>query len=55
MPRQDRASRVIAASSQRVYAAFVDPMTLTEWLPPDGMNGRFERSDPRPGGVTDSS
>ncbi|HEX9683929.1 MAG TPA: SRPBCC domain-containing protein [Acidimicrobiales bacterium] len=50
MPRTDTASRVIAAPRERVYAAFVDPTALTEWLPPDGMSGRFERFDPRPGG-----
>jgi uncharacterized protein YndB with AHSA1/START domain len=50
MPRTDTASRVIAAPPERVYAAFVDPEALTAWLPPDGMSGRFERYDPRPGG-----
>jgi uncharacterized protein YndB with AHSA1/START domain len=41
---------VIAASPERVYAALVDPDALTAWLPPEGMSGRFERFDPRPGG-----
>jgi len=50
MPRTDRASRVIAAAPDRVYAAFVDPEALTAWLPPDGMIGRIERFDLRPGG-----
>ena len=50
MPRTDRASRVIAAPPDRVYAALVDPEALTAWLPPDGMTGRFEQFDPRPGG-----
>jgi uncharacterized protein YndB with AHSA1/START domain len=50
MPRTDTASRVIAAPPERVYAALVDPEALTAWLPPDGMSGRFERFDPRPGG-----
>lgn len=50
MPRTDTASRVIAAPPERVYAAFVDPEALIAWLPPDGMSGRFERFDPRPGG-----
>ena len=51
MPRTDRASRVIAAPRDRVFAALVDPRALTAWLPPDGMSGRFERFDPRPGGT----
>src|ERR671931_656007 len=50
MPRTDTASRVIAATPDRVYAALVDPQALTAWLPPDGMSGRFERFDARPGG-----
>ncbi|EWM10469.1 Aha1 domain-containing protein [Kutzneria sp. 744] len=50
MPRTDAASRVIAATPDRVYAAFVDPEALAVWLPPEGMSGRFERFDARPGG-----
>ena len=50
MPRVDRASRVIAAPLERVYAALVDPDALIAWLPPEGMSGRFERFDARPGG-----
>ena len=50
MPRTDTASRVIAASPERVYDAFVDPEALVAWLPPGGMSGRFERFDLRPGG-----
>jgi uncharacterized protein YndB with AHSA1/START domain len=50
MPRTDTASRVIAAPPERVFEALVDPEALTAWLPPEGMSGRFERFDPRPGG-----
>lgn len=50
MARTDTASRVIAAPPDRVYAALVDPEALTAWLPPDGMSGRFERFDAKPGG-----
>jgi uncharacterized protein YndB with AHSA1/START domain len=50
MPRTDSASRVIAASPDRVYEALVDPEALVAWLPPDGMTGRFEQFDARPGG-----
>jgi uncharacterized protein YndB with AHSA1/START domain len=49
MGRTDTASRVIAASPDRVYAALVDAAALTAWLPPDGMSGRFEYFDARPG------
>ena len=50
MPRTDTASLVIAAPPERVYAALVDPEALVVWLPPDGMSGRFEHVDARPGG-----
>jgi uncharacterized protein YndB with AHSA1/START domain len=48
--RTDSAARVIAAPTDRVFAALIDPEALTAWLPPEGMNGRFERFDARPGG-----
>jgi uncharacterized protein YndB with AHSA1/START domain len=41
---------VVAAPPERVYAAFVAPDALLAWLPPDGMSGRFDRFDARPGG-----
>ncbi|MFI7355756.1 SRPBCC family protein [Streptomyces avidinii] len=50
MNRTDRGSRVIAASPAAVYAALLDREALERWLPPDGMRGRVERWDPRPGG-----
>ena len=50
MARIDRASRVVAAAPERVYAALVDPAALTDWLPPSGMSGWFERFDARSGG-----
>jgi len=51
MPRTDEASGVVAAPIERVYAALVDPVALEAWLPPDGMSGRFEHFDLRPGGT----
>jgi uncharacterized protein YndB with AHSA1/START domain len=48
--RTDTASRLIAAPPAQVYAALVDRDALLSWLPPDGMTGRFEHFDPRPGG-----
>jgi uncharacterized protein YndB with AHSA1/START domain len=50
MARTDSASRVIHADLERVFAALVDADALTQWLPPSGMTGRFERFDARPGG-----
>lgn len=50
MARTDTASRLIAASPERVFAAFVDQAALMAWLPPGGMRASFERFDARPGG-----
>lgn len=50
MTRTDAATRVIGAPPDRVYAALTDPDALAVWLPPDGMTGRFEHFDARPGG-----
>jgi uncharacterized protein YndB with AHSA1/START domain len=50
MARADRVSRVVAAPPATVYRALLDPTALAAWLPPEGMRGRVERWDPRPGG-----
>ena len=46
----DRSSRLMNAPLSRVFESLVDREALETWLPPDGMTGRFERFDPRPGG-----
>lgn len=48
--RTDRAERIVDAPVDRVFAALVDPDLLLQWLPPEGMTGRFEHVDIRPGG-----
>ncbi|MEY7977805.1 SRPBCC family protein [Streptomyces pilosus] len=50
MSRIDRVGRVVAASPAAVYGALLDQKSLEAWLPPEGMRGRVERWDPRPGG-----
>lgn len=50
MSRTDQASRVIAASPAAVYDALLNRAALEAWLPPEGMRGRIEHWDPRPGG-----
>jgi len=50
MARIDRASRDIATSTERVYAALVHPEARVEWLAPEGMSCRFEWFDARQGG-----
>ena len=50
MSRTDTDVRVISASPDRVFAALTDPDALAVWLPRDGMTGRSEHFDKRPGG-----
>ena len=49
--RIDFASRVIGASPETLYRAFVDPASLLRWLPPSGMKAELERFEPREGGT----
>jgi len=44
------ASRLIAASRQVLYRAFMDPDALVAWLPPAGMRGQVRAFDSRQGG-----
>ncbi|WHY82437.1 SRPBCC domain-containing protein [Siminovitchia fortis] len=49
--RTDSASRVIKASPQTIYQAFLNPEALVAWLPPKGMSGHIDIFDPREGGT----
>jgi uncharacterized protein YndB with AHSA1/START domain len=48
--RQTLTSRLIAAPSQAVYRAFLDPAALGAWLVPGAMTGRVHAFDARVGG-----
>jgi len=48
--RTDTASRVIRATPEAIYDAFIRPEAQAAWLPPTGMTGRFDRFEPHPGG-----
>ena len=48
--RTDTAKRIIHATPEAIYDAFVDPEAQARWLPPSGMTGKFDMFDPRPGG-----
>jgi uncharacterized protein YndB with AHSA1/START domain len=48
--RTSHASRTIHAPPDALYAAFLDPEALVEWLPPDRMTGVMHAFDARVGG-----
>ena len=45
-----RTSRVIRARPEELYAAFLDPTALVDWLPPAEMTGEIHEFDARVGG-----
>jgi uncharacterized protein YndB with AHSA1/START domain len=45
-----RFHRVLRASPERVYRAFVDPDAIVKWLPPHGFTGKVHHMDARAGG-----
>lgn len=49
--RVDTAARIIYASPEVVYQAFLSSEAIAAWLPPEGMSGHVYKFEPRPGGV----
>ena len=45
-----RFQRVLRATPERVYRAFLDPDAMVKWLPPNGFTGKVHHIDPRVGG-----
>ena len=45
-----RLHRVLRASPERVYRAFLDPDAMAKWLPPHGFTGKVHQMDARVGG-----
>jgi len=45
-----RTSRVIKGRPEELYAAFLDPAALVDWLPPAEMTGEIHEFDARVGG-----
>jgi uncharacterized protein YndB with AHSA1/START domain len=45
-----RLHRVLRASPDRVYRAFLDPDAMAKWLPPHGFTGKVHQMDARVGG-----
>ncbi|QNA83292.1 SRPBCC family protein [Sphingomonas sp. So64.6b] len=48
--RIDTASRIISASPQTLYHAFLDRDAWLDWLPPEGMTGTIDLFEPWEGG-----
>lgn len=46
-----RLHRVIRATPERVYKAFLDPDAMVKWLPPNGFTGKVHQADMRVGGT----
>lgn len=42
--------RVLRATPERVYRAFLDPDAMAKWLPPNGFTGKVHHADVRVGG-----
>lgn len=42
--------RILSASPERVYRAFIDPHALVKWLPPHGFTAKVHEFDARVGG-----
>ena len=45
-----RLHRVLRASPEKVYRAFLDPEAMVKWLPPYGFTGKVHQMDARVGG-----
>jgi uncharacterized protein YndB with AHSA1/START domain len=50
MPSTIRLHRVLQATPERVYRAFLDPDAMVKWLPPNGFTGKVHHMDARVGG-----
>jgi uncharacterized protein YndB with AHSA1/START domain len=50
MPSTIRLHRVLRATPERVYRAFLDPDAKVKWLPPNGFTGKIHHMDARVGG-----
>ena len=43
--------RVLRATPERVFRAFIDPDAMCKWLPPNGFTGRVHHIDAKVGGT----
>jgi uncharacterized protein YndB with AHSA1/START domain len=46
-----RLHRVLRATPERIYKAFIDPDAMAKWLPPNGFTGKVHQMDAKVGGT----
>jgi uncharacterized protein YndB with AHSA1/START domain len=51
MPNTIRLHRVLRATPERVYRAFIDPDAMAKWLPPYGFTGKVHEMNAKVGGT----
>src|SRR5918993_3777495 len=51
MPSTVQFHRVLRATPERVYRAFLDADAMSKWLPPNGFTGKVHHADPKVGGT----
>jgi len=49
--RTIRLHRVLRATPERIYRAFLDPDAMVKWLPPNGFTGKVHHLDAKVGGT----
>ena len=47
MPSTVRFHRVLRATPERIYRAFLDADAMVKWLPPNGFTGKVHHMEPR--------
>ena len=50
MPNTIRLHRVLRATPERIYRAFLDADAMVKWLPPNGFTGKVHQMDAKVGG-----
>ena len=46
-----RLHRVLRASPEKIYRAFLDPDAMAKWLPPNGFTGKVHQMEAKAGGT----
>jgi|SRR6516225_6274108 uncharacterized protein YndB with AHSA1/START domain len=46
-----RLHRVVRATPEKIYKAFLDPDAMAKWLPPNGFTGKVQRLEAKVGGT----